>query len=191
MSFLCICLKVTIMKRLVKYCQYPAAHRGRNIQEQRAECSGNLRLSEKIIKTILNNIFLRHSGSAIVISTEIIKIHISMKNLSILNIMFFSIFSTLFSQTGGKKQYTATRITNPPVINGFLDDDSWRSGTWAGDFIQNQPYSGSAESQKTEFCILFDENNLYVAIKAFDSSPDSIVNRLTRRDQQDGELAGI
>jgi hypothetical protein len=114
-----------------------------------------------------------------------------MKTLFLLNILLISIFSPLFGQTEVKKQYTATRITNPPVINGTLDEDCWKTGTWAGDFIQNQPYSGRAESQKTEFCILFDENNLYVAIKAFDSSPDSIVNRLTRRDQQDGELAGI
>src|SRR5665811_1751191 len=34
-------------------------------------------------------------------------------------------------------------------------------------------------------------NNLYVAIKAYDSSPDSIVNRLTRRDETDGDLVGI
>ena len=30
-----------------------------------------------------------------------------------------------------------------------------------------------------------------MAIKAYDTSPDSIVNRLTRRDQADGDLAGI
>ena len=36
--------------------------------------------------------------------------------------------------------------------------------------------------------ILFDDDNLYVAIRAFDTSPDSIVNRLTRRDEADGDL---
>lgn len=94
-------------------------------------------------------------------------------------------------QISEKKHYSATRITNPPVINGILDDESWQTGTWAGGFTQNQPYSGRPESQRTEFKILFDENNLYVAIKAYDTCPDSIVNRLTRRDQQDGDLAGI
>lgn len=90
-----------------------------------------------------------------------------------------------------KKQYTATQISIPPVINGTLDDEAWQSGSWAGDFIQNAPYSGRTESQKTVFKIVFDENNLYVAIKAYDTSPDSIVNRLTRRDQTDGDLVGI
>jgi len=100
-------------------------------------------------------------------------------------------FHTGFGQSAEKKQYTATMITNPPVIDGILDDESWKSGSWAGGFTQNQPYSGRPESQRTEFKILFDDNNLYVAIKAYDTSPDSIVNRLSRRDQQDGDLAGI
>ena len=109
-------------------------------------------------------------------------------NLSIITIVFIS---SSFGQIPDRKQYTATRIITAPVINGLLDDEAWKSGTWAGDFTQNQPYSGRPESQKTEFSILFDDDNLYVAIKAHDTSPDSIVNRLTRRDQQDGDLVGI
>ncbi len=94
-------------------------------------------------------------------------------------------------QTTQKKQYTAIQITVPPVINGILDEEVWQSGSWIDDFTQNQPYSGRPASQRTEFKILFDEDNLYVAIKAYDTSPDSIVNRLTRRDQADGDLVGI
>jgi len=90
-----------------------------------------------------------------------------------------------------KKQYTATRIFIPPTINGILDDEAWQSGTWAGEFTQNQPYSGKPETQKTEFKILFDDNNIYMAIKAYDTAPDSIVNRLTRRDEADGDLVGV
>ena len=62
---------------------------------------------------------------------------------------------------------------------------------WVDDFTQNEPYNGRTASQRTEFKILFDEDNLYVAIKAYDTSPDSIVNRLTRRDEADGDLVGI
>ncbi len=61
----------------------------------------------------------------------------------------------------------------------------------ADDFIQHEPYNGRPASQRTDFKILFDEDNLYVAIKAYDTSPDSIVNRLTRRDDTDGDLVGI
>ena len=114
-----------------------------------------------------------------------------MKRFFIAVLLATNLLPVVFGQDPEKKQYTATQISNPPVINGILDDDAWQSGTWAGGFTQNQPYSGRPESQKTEFKILFDDNNLYVAIKAYDTAPDSIVNRLTRRDEADGDLVGI
>jgi len=95
------------------------------------------------------------------------------------------------AQTPEKKLYTATRITSPPTINGILDDATWQSGIWLDDFTQYEPFSGRAASQCTEFKIQFDDNYLFVAIKAFDTSPDSVVNRLTRRDEADGDLVGI
>jgi hypothetical protein len=109
-------------------------------------------------------------------------------SIFLLLILFLPVIS---AQDLVKKQYTATRITVPPTINGILDDEAWQAGSWAGDFTQNQPYSGRPETQKTEFKILFDDNNIYMAIKAYDTSPDSIVNRLTRRDEADGDLVGV
>jgi hypothetical protein len=114
-----------------------------------------------------------------------------MKRIFILSIIVILFFQNGFGQATEKKQYTAERIVTPPLMDGILDDESWKSGVWAGNFTQNQPFSGKPETQRTEFKILFDDNNLYVAIKAYDTSPDSIVNRLSRRDQQDGDLVGI
>ncbi len=95
-------------------------------------------------------------------------------------------------QTPEKKRYKAEKLTIPPDINGVLDDDAWKNtGTWIDDFTQNEPYNGKRASQRTEFKILFDDDNLYAAFKAFDTSPDSIVSRLTRRDNPDGDLVGI
>ena len=114
-----------------------------------------------------------------------------MKRIFSTILLIFFLLPILFGQDPQKKQYTATMITNPPVINGVLDDEAWQSGAWAGSFTQNQPYNGQPETQRTEFKILFDNDNLYVAIKSYDTSPDSIVNRLTRRDEADGDLVGI
>jgi len=114
-----------------------------------------------------------------------------MKRIFISFIIIFLLLPTSFGQDPEKKKYQATRISSAPVINGILDDVSWQSGTWIDDFTQNEPYNGSPASQRTEFNILFDDDNLYVAIKSYDTSPDSIVNRLTRRDEADGDLVGI
>ncbi len=94
-------------------------------------------------------------------------------------------------QNPEKKTYTATAITKAPVIDGLLDDSAWQNGDWMGGFTQHEPFNEAPPTQKTEFKILFDDDNLYVAIKAFDTNPDSIVQRLTRRDQTDGDMAGV
>ena len=114
-----------------------------------------------------------------------------MKRILIVFSLLFLIVPGILGQTPEKKQYKATRISTPPVINGVLDDETWNEGTWIDDFTQFQPYNGRPASQRTTFKILFDDNNLYVAVKAFDTSPDSIVKRLTRRDQVDGDMVAI
>jgi len=119
-----------------------------------------------------------------------------MKKIFISGITIFLIVSSAYGQDTDKqnpekKRYQATRVQVAPEINGILDDEAWKQGTWIDEFIQNQPYNGKPALQRTEFKILFDEDNLYVAFKAFDTSPDSIVNRMTRRDQVDGDLVAI
>jgi hypothetical protein len=106
-------------------------------------------------------------------------------------IVMLLLFPVLTSQAPEKKQYKATRVTQAPIIDGVLNDQTWSTGQWIDDFTQNEPYNGQQASQKTEFNILYDDDNIFVAIKCFDTNPDSIVNRLTRRDQADGDLAGI
>ncbi|MDP3433410.1 MAG: sugar-binding protein, partial [Bacteroidota bacterium] len=106
-----------------------------------------------------------------------------MKKCLICGMLIVVFLFSIQAQTPEKKLYTATRISAPPAINGVLDDAAWQSGTWIDDFTQYEPFNGRAASLRTEFNILFDDNCLYVAIKAFDTSPDSIVNRLTRRDE--------
>jgi hypothetical protein len=114
-----------------------------------------------------------------------------MKCLLISLVILLLITVTAFGQTPEKKRYKATFTATPPVIDGKLNDDVWKNGEWIDDFTQYEPYNGQKPSQRTEFNIIFDDNNIYVGIKSFDSSPDSIVKRLTRRDQVDGDEVGI
>ncbi len=90
-----------------------------------------------------------------------------------------------------KKICAATFTSSPPVIDGSIEDEAWQAGPWEGDFTQYEPNNGAAPSQQTDFRILFDENNIYVAIKAYDTSVDSIVRRISRRDNGDGDFVGI
>jgi len=114
-----------------------------------------------------------------------------MKKLLFSVVVFIIIQPFLSAQTMDKKQYKATRVAEVPVIDGILDEENWKAGVWIDDFTQNEPYNGKPASQQTEFNIQFDDDNIYVAVKAFDSNPDSIVRRLSRRDQVDGDLVGV
>jgi hypothetical protein len=91
-----------------------------------------------------------------------------------------------------KKSYTAVRLNDERiVIDGVPDDEAWSAVEWEGDFIQLRPYENRKPSQQTTFKILYDDNYIYALIRAYDSSPDSIVRRMTRRDEGEGDLLGI
>ncbi|MGQ9620301.1 MAG: DUF5916 domain-containing protein [Bacteroidales bacterium] len=112
--------------------------------------------------------------------------------ISVLCVMQFSCF--LFGQNSTaleKKKYNAVYINTAPAIDGNVNEEVWEQGTWIDEFIQHEPYNGRPATQRTEFKILYDDDNLYVGIKAYDTSPDSIVKRLTRRDQLDGDIVAV
>ncbi len=91
-----------------------------------------------------------------------------------------------------QKIYTTTRINGQaPVIDGLLNDPAWEQVEWGNDFIQWSPNEREDPSQKTVFKILYDENNLYVGIRAYDTEPGKIVKRMGRRDEFDGDWVEI
>ncbi|MDT8401459.1 MAG: DUF5916 domain-containing protein [Bacteroidales bacterium] len=114
-----------------------------------------------------------------------------MKNLTMVLLLFAGLVFNANSQGNKKKYYEAVRIENAPSIDGNLDDDAWLQNHWEDGLIQHEPYENRPPSQPTEFKICFDDVNLYVAIKALDSSPDSITNRMSRRDNGEGDMVFI
>ena len=79
----------------------------------------------------------------------------------------------------------ARRITQgPPNIDGLLDEPDWALATVAGDFVVFEPNEGEAPLQRTEARVLYGDEAVYVGIRAFDNSPDSIVAQLARRDER-------
>lgn len=98
----------------------------------------------------------------------------------------------IITGANGKPIYIADRISGlTPIIDGQLEDDCWQEGSWFGNFIQQQPNEGSQPSENTAMKILYDDENIYVAIHCFDSEPDKIERRLSRRDGWSGDVAGL
>ncbi|MEJ2503410.1 MAG: DUF5916 domain-containing protein [Gemmatimonadota bacterium] len=71
-----------------------------------------------------------------------------------------------------------------------MDDAAWEEGEWAGDYVQQLPVEGGEPSQETELKILYDDDNVYMAIRAYDDM-DRIARHRARRDDYTGDIVGI
>jgi len=89
------------------------------------------------------------------------------------------------------KTYTTAWLGSPIEIDGKLDEGAWDQVEWGGDFVGHRPEYMVAPSQKTQFKILYDARFIYVAIRAFDTEPEKIERRMTRRDGFDGDRVSI
>lgn len=94
----------------------------------------------------------------------------------------FLFLVTLSSQTI-QKNINAVRINDEITIDGKLDEPVWNSLPALDDFLQYEPYNGQPATQKTEAYIAYNDDALYVGIKLFDTSPDSILMELSSRDK--------
>jgi hypothetical protein len=101
------------------------------------------------------------------------------------------ILATGYSQNIEKKTYQTAFTKSAPVIDGQMNDDCWNMVEWGGTFIQLQPYENKPPTQETSFKILYDDNNLYVFIRAFDKEPEKISRIMSRRDHFSGDMVEI
>jgi hypothetical protein len=87
----------------------------------------------------------------------------------------------------------AVRIdaSEAPAIDGDLSDAVWSRATVIDRFIQKRPNPGVLATERTVLRILYDENNLYFAIYAYDSQPDRIIAGTLQRDGNLGAADSI
>lgn len=91
-----------------------------------------------------------------------------------------------------KRTYFAARITGePPTIDGRLDDPCWATGEWAGGYRQREPVTGAVPTGETKLKILYDNKNIYVAIRADDPEMARQPRLLGNRDEFTGDMVGL
>ncbi len=96
-----------------------------------------------------------------------------------------------YSQEIPKKSYETKFTSKAPSIDGLMNDECWNLVEWGGGFTQTQPYENKPPTQETAFKILYDDNNLYVFIRAYDTEPEKISRIMTRRDNFTGDMVEI
>jgi len=87
----------------------------------------------------------------------------------------------------------AVRVQDAEIsLDGIFNEDAWNGAAIATGFVQFQPDEGDEASERTEARVLYGDNAIYVAIRAFDSDASAIVGQLTRRDQgSHSDLVGV
>jgi hypothetical protein len=85
--------------------------------------------------------------------------------------------------SAGVRTVSGVRISGaPPVIDGRLDDEAWAAAEPATGFVQMRPDPGKAATERTEARVLYGDEAIYVAMRMYDSAPDSVAAQLARRD---------
>jgi len=87
------------------------------------------------------------------------------------------------TQLAQKKTLDATRISEKITLDAALDEPAWQSAPSATDFVFQWPTPGKPGTQQTIVKILYDDAALYVGVQCFDTHPDSIFHRLSKRDE--------
>ena len=112
---------------------------------------------------------------------------------AILFIFFINISFVQSQDLVEKRIHTAISILDKekPEIDGQLNEKIWHVGLWETDFIQRQPNENTAPSEQTTFKILFDAKYLYIGLRMYDQAPNSINQRMSRRDGFEGDWVEV
>jgi hypothetical protein len=79
-----------------------------------------------------------------------------------------------------KRNITAVRIHEKISLDGRLSEPAWQLAQPVSDFTQRIPLTGAPSKERTEVRVLYDDNNLYVGVTAFDSHPALVVKELKK-----------
>jgi hypothetical protein len=86
----------------------------------------------------------------------------------------------------GNKRIEAVHTDSPPRIDGVLDESVWQQAAVIADLHQVLPEEYAEPSERTEFYLLYDKDNLYIAGRFWDAAPENIT---ARNLQQNSEAA--
>lgn len=89
---------------------------------------------------------------------------------------------TMVREPDGRATVRTIRLPSPMQFDGRLDESFYRDTKPFGDFIQQEPHDGQPATEKTEAWVFFDDNNVYVAVRLWETDSKQRVMSDMRRD---------
>ena len=89
---------------------------------------------------------------------------------------------TIVRDADGRTTIRAVRLTAPLRLDGAIDEAVYTDIPPFSDYIQMEPRGGDPATEKTEGWILFDDRNVYVSLRAYESAPERMIVNEMRRD---------
>ena len=89
---------------------------------------------------------------------------------------------TINRDAEGRATIRAVRITSPLTIDGRLDEEIYLQVPPMSDFIQNDPKEGAPASEKTDVWLFYDQDNVYIVARCWESHPERLNANEMRRD---------
>jgi len=90
--------------------------------------------------------------------------------------------ATIARNGSGQATIRAVRLERGIDLDGRLDEDIYQTTPPIDGFIQQEPSEGAPASENTQVWVLFDDRNIYVSVRCFDSNPERDVITELRRD---------
>lgn len=89
---------------------------------------------------------------------------------------------TIVRDRDGRATIRTMRLPSPMQFDGRLDEPFYRDTKPFGDFIQQEPHDGQPATEKTEAWVFFDDDNVYVAVRLWETDSKQRVMSDMRRD---------
>ncbi|HUQ68141.1 MAG TPA: DUF5916 domain-containing protein [Planctomycetaceae bacterium] len=109
-------------------------------------------------------------------------------------VALFTLFAApAHAQPAARPRVTVVRTAQPPLINGRLDDEVWRTSAARLDtFVQERPVEGAPATERTEVLLAYDSERLYIGIYAHYADASAIrANRVDRDKTEEDDIVTI
>ena len=103
-----------------------------------------------------------------------------------LGVALLATVGTLGAQTVPSLDAVRISPEEAPEIDGDLSDAAWEKAALISGLTQQYPVEQAPATERTEIRLCYDERNLYVAFRCFDSDPAGINASIMQRDQSVG-----